>query len=246
LHLQISVKSLNIRRLGVCYVFDRVSTETGVRGDFAGHLAEVDKIFFDQANFSIQNVDGLAANTLAARTLTLNGTMGKVFDLLDKALIGRIINGLDSKFPGIFRDLNTVVLSIPVPLRIKKQPKSRILGMNIGWRRRSDGRRFSLLLVGPQAAPRKPTQGGRQPTPVRQLRNTIAHEIGHSLGLKHHPSEERDLPPVLIGKDINPEFFKPNFHNLMFPTTLIVSDRLNGAQVEVVHQGNPHFREVDF
>src|SRR5262249_26087560 len=79
LQLQIAVKGNVVRRVAVCYVFDRINQDNGARLDFAGHLAEVHKIFHEQANFSIVNVDGFSANTSAARTVTLNGSMGKVF-----------------------------------------------------------------------------------------------------------------------------------------------------------------------
>jgi hypothetical protein len=89
-------------------------------------------------------------------------------------------------------------------------------------------------------------------TPLRLLQNTIAHELGHSMGLKHHPAEVRDLKRLLGGKKINldkinPVFYRPNFRNLMFPTSMIASDMLNGAQVEDLHHGgNLEFRNLEF
>src|SRR6185369_14775696 len=71
-HLLIAVKVAQIRRLAVCYLFDRIHKDTGARADFAGHLAASNKVFLDQPNFTIANIDGAAASTLAARTLTLN------------------------------------------------------------------------------------------------------------------------------------------------------------------------------
>ncbi len=244
LQLLIAVKTLQIRRVAVCYLFDRVNRDTGARGDFVGHIEASNKVYLDQANFGVINIDGVAANT-QARTLTLNGTMGKTFDLIDHQLIGRIIDGLDAKFPTLRRDANVIILPIPVPLVVKKkEANSQILGMGITWRK-ANGQRFNFLFLGPKIVLPKAKQGGHRPSPLRQLRNTISHELGHLLGLRHHPAEIVDLPPTLIGKEINPVFFNASFHNLMFPTTLIVSDRLNGAQVEDLHRSTGSLREFD-
>ena len=98
--LLISVKLPLTRAFAVCYLFDRVNRDVGARRDFAGHLNTVHQAFHTQANISIINLDGLAASTAAARTLQLNGTMGRVFDLENFAMIGRIIDAFDSKFRG--------------------------------------------------------------------------------------------------------------------------------------------------
>lgn len=244
--LGVSVKRSETRRFAVCYVFDQINRDAGARRDFAGHLAQVNRIFHDQANISIVNVDGPSAGTLAARTITLKGTSGKVFDLDDNRLLGRVIDGFDAKFPGVSAQMHAVVFSVQVPLRQKSKPARRILGVSVKWRRKSTGRTFSMLLVGPQDPPRRATQGGGRPSQVRQLRHTMAHEIGHSLGLEHEPDIS---PPLEVGnkiKEVNPIFFTtPQLFNLMFPNNFLLSDRISGAQIEIMHLFGPQFREAD-
>lgn len=244
--LGISVKRAERREFAVCYLFDRVNKDAGARRDFHNHLAAVNRIFEGQSNFSIVNADGPSASTLAARTLTLDGTVGKIFNLEDRKLLGRVIDGFDAQFPGVSARMHSVLFSVPVPLRVKSRPKERILGVSIKWRRRSTGRAFSMLLVGPQSPPRKPTEGGNEPSQARRLRHTLAHEIGHSLGLHHEPEI---APPEQVGtriKEVNPVFFTtPRLFNLMFPNTFLLSDRIGADQVEIMHLLGPQFREAD-
>ncbi len=245
-NLEISVKENVERRLAVCYVFDRVNRDTGAREHFASHLAEVHKVFHDQANFSIVNIDGFSASTQAARTLTLAGTMGRVFNVLDKRLLARLILGFESKYPGVFAKTHAVVMSIPVPLRIKGMPKARPRGLNIVMHQLTTGRKFNLLLIGTPLAPSRPTQGGPGRSPVRELRNTLAHELGHSLGLNHNPGEVATLPPLVIGGAVNPVYVQPVYHNLMFPVNIFCSSRLNRDQVEILHLTQPPYRLRSF
>ncbi len=245
LKLVVSVKGNQQRKFAVCYVFDRINRDVGARRDFAGHLAEVNKIFNEQANFSIVNIDGPAASTLAARTITLNGTSGKVFDMRDNDLLGRVIDGFDARFPGVAAKIHCVVFVVQVPIRDSNDQKARILGFSFQGLRKSTRRPFSILLVGPQDPPRKSTSGGRQPSQVSMLRHTMAHEIGHSFGLDHDPVKKK-LPPELLGTDVNPIFFtSPQLFNLMFPNNFLQSDRINGVQVEVMHRVGPQFRQED-
>jgi hypothetical protein len=45
---------------------------------------------------------------------------------------------------------------------------------------------------------------------------------------------------------VKPLFFvTPQLFNLMFPTSFLLSNRLNGAQIEIMHLLGPQFRELD-
>ncbi len=108
------------------------------------------------------------------------------------------------------------------------------------------GRKFNLLLIGTPLAPSRPTQGGPGRSPVRELRNTLAHELGHSLGLNHNPGEVATLPPLVIGGAVNPVYVQPVYHNLMFPVNIFCSSRLNRDQVEILHLTQPPYRLRSF
>ena len=70
---------------------------------------------------------------------------------------------------------------------------------------------------------------------------TALHEIGHVLGLEHLPEREKDVFPQgmpLAQRQAKAE--EPFLHNLMFPTNLLLSNRLNGSQIERANIGRPN------
>lgn len=244
LDLLISVKGPISAKVAVCHLFDRIHPDKGAHTDFSDHLAEAHRVFFDQANMTINNIDG---NGAVARAITISGTIGKTFGLLDRDLIRKITSEIEAKHPSVLRQAQIIVLPSPVPLVVSKKDSkdNRPIGMGVRWIRSQDSRGFTFVILGPQLAPQKASKGGGV-SPARIFRNTLIHELGHCLGLRHHPSEFKDLPPALIGKDINPAFFQSKFHNLMFPGTLVVSDSINFAQVEQLHRLAGPVREFTF
>jgi hypothetical protein len=242
--LQVSVLPSVTRKVATVYAFDRINRDRGTRIDMAGHLASAHKVFHDQANFTIDNIDGRAASSGTARKVTLNGSMGKAFELLNKKVLRLLIQAIESAFPRLFIEAHCVIIPVPLPIVLKG--KAGITGVNLRLADSKTQRIFNTLIIGTQRRRPPAKQGGTQPTPSQLLQNTVAHELGHSLGLKLHPSEEGQLPPKIVRGDINPEFFKPDFHNLMFPDQFIVAERLNGVQVEILHEFHPPFRTLEF
>ncbi len=246
--LLVSVKAKQRREFAVCYLFDRITQDKGARQDFYGHFLDVDAVFERQANFHVVNIDGRAVGTRDARKILLDGSMGKTFDLDNKKLKTRIVDEFDRKFPKIAESVHAVVYAVPVPIRDSKNPASRPLGVNSRWRRQSTKRPYNVLWIGPQASSVPSTMGGPELSLVQQLRKTMAHEIGHSFGLEHDPVQMEDSTQLWLLFQSDPSvIYRPWWFNLMFPHTFIDSKRLNGAQIEALHnpaQG-PTFPEVD-
>lgn len=239
LQLIVSVQPLLRREFGVCYVFDRVNQDHGSRRDFPGHFIEINRLYERQANVNIINADGPDSGTKRARKITLNGSMGKTFDIDDKALLFRLLDTFDAKFPGVRQSVHCQGFSIPVPLRHSSSPTDHVLGVNL--RGRHSGKPFNILLVGPQANPSKPTMGGPRPSLTEKLRHTMAHEIGHSMDLDHDPLDVNGIPFDstlfdLINIFNDGWFTQPKLFNLMYPFYgFNHSSRLNAAQIEKLH-----------
>jgi hypothetical protein len=223
--LEVAVKDPTNRRLAVCYVFDQINQDTGQRTDFGGLFLEVSRIFEQQANCSIVNIDGQSSSGPQARTLTLASTSGKTFDLVDPVLMARVIDGFEKVFPGVFAQTDFVLFAMAVPLQVGRR---RPIALQINLHRTSNGSKFYTLFL-------SPTQGMKRIS----LRRTLAHETGHTFGLNHNPREQPSPPP-------DPDLLPTFMHNLMFPTDLVSSTRLTRSQIENIHSFIPPFRTIEF
>ncbi|WP_274629198.1 hypothetical protein [Arvimicrobium flavum] len=222
--LAVSVKEHHTRTFAVCYLFDRVNRDTGRRLGFGRHFEDVSTIWLDQANFTLTNVDGHNSSSDFARTLIVPGSLGAVLDVENNANIQMIVDAFDLRFPGLFHQHHAIVFASPVPVRSQGLLRD---GIAVKFRRTFDQRTFSMIFIPPH-------------TQDDVLRHTIAHEVGHSLGLGHVPEKIPDnLPqdaPILRLVDS---------HNMMFPNNVLLSNRLNASQIELVHLLGPQFRELN-
>lgn len=228
--LEISVKKREQRRFAVCYVFDQVNKDSGRRVGFGSMFRDINRAIYErQANVSTINIDGDLSSSSAARTVTVNGTSGRTFNILDRKLLGRVISQFETRFPGVFGDVDAVVFPVSVPLQVATV---RPLGIQLRIHRGSDNKLFPTIFVGP-------TQNNNPDA----LRHTLAHEIGHSFGLDHNPAKQPPGPRPRVNPD--PDVLPVFTHNLMFPTNLVLASRMNRNQIETIHSFIPPFRNID-
>jgi len=227
--LEVSVKRPEIRRFAVCYVFDQINRDRGQRLGFGTLFEEISKVYEKQANCSTINIDGHLSSTDLAKSLTLPGTSGKTFNMLDRKLLGRVVGACEAQFPGLFAQVHAVLFPVTVPLQVLTV---RPLGMQLTLHRSTDGTKFQTVFVGPS-----------QNRDQNALRHTLAHEIGHSFGLGHNPAQSPPGPSKKKSPD--PDLLPVSMHNLMFPTTLVQSSRINRNQIENIHSFIPPFRDLE-
>jgi hypothetical protein len=220
-NLLISVKAKETRQFALCHVFDRVNRDTGRRLDINRAFNAANAILENQSNFTIRNIDGSST-----RQITLSTTTGKTFDFFNASHTRRVINQFDASFPGILSQVHAVIYIFKVPVshtfRLKgKATPVRVLGFN-QRAQNAAGRIFNMVYVGTFSARQAPL-----------LDTTLAHEIGHSLGLDHLPErDDPNLPKLNVPGRPQMDLF---MHNLMFPFASPRFARLNGLQVEKLH-----------
>ncbi len=187
--LLVSVKRQEMRFFTVCYLFDRINRDKRARLPIAELLNDVNAVFEQQTNFSVRNIDGPAASTLAAKTLTIDGSVGKKFNVYDKKLVGRVIDAFNLKFPNLFSTTHGVIFVLPVPITARegKIIDDSNVAINMKARRKVDNRSFNIVFVGSVLN-----------KDFTDLRHGLAHEIGHSFGLDHNTQINLMFPSLDI------------------------------------------------
>jgi hypothetical protein len=222
--LEISVHPRKHKRFATCYVFDRINQDSGRRVDFASEFREINDAFEAQAALTVENIDAgrLATNI---RRITLDVPLRAGFELSSPEQNRQLINKFEAEHPGVLQSVDALIVVLPVPMLFEGRD-TELVGFYHELRRAADDSRISLLLISPLAF-----------NDIAELTSTMAHEIGHFLGLNHLPERVRraDIPESERGKrNPNPDAFPFDQRTLMYPFTFMRSLRVNRVQIELM------------
>jgi hypothetical protein len=160
--LLLSVKPVLRRKFTFMFISDLVRTT--VRGKIEPRflLDPVKKVFSDQANIELIDIDSGGA----FREVDVRADLGDPINLDDESKRKAIDARVQEVFPDLFSQTDFIVY---VVWRVRgKHPKEKVLGMNVQTRDKLNTVYLSL----------EPTSGvGRV--------HTMAHEFGHAMGLPH-------------------------------------------------------------
>jgi hypothetical protein len=229
LEMLLSVKERWSRNFLACYVYDKWNVDSGVRSPVKAAIETAHGIFHEQANVIIL-MNGQPGS------LTLTGSIGPEFDVADKDLVKRLLKQtMDVHGQDVFDRHTAVIYLVPVPVLggwKKDGTRDRPIAINVHyeWKKKNC---HTIFVAAPTAASKTVLD--------LQLGHNLAHEIGHELGLEHLPEDEADVFPKDMPKPQKDAKKQEIWiHNLMFPSNLMLSNRLNGLQIEKIRVGRPN------
>ena len=231
--LRIAVRQPKTRRFAVFYAFDAIHPAPGRKLNLPVMFKAMNDIY-RQGLITLVSVDN-------GRDITLPGSFGQLFNLDAAEPTRRLINKLEQDFPRTFEGVDSVMFVLPVPIGMRDRRSGTVVDSgNVGLarpvRRESTGRKFDTIFIS------SIIHDNDVDAPT-----TIAHEIGHRLGLVHEPNLQGEIRlaevfPGFDPRDTRPfRFAPPSMHNLMFPIDIMGSTRLNAEQLERLHAVTPVF-----
>jgi hypothetical protein len=223
--LEISVHPRKRKRFATCYVFDRINQDTGRRVDFGPMFKEISDAFEAQAALSVDNIDAGLLASGNIRSVILDVPMRGGFEFTTPEANRHLIERFEQDHPGVLDAVDALIVILPLPMTFQGRDTG-LVGRYQELRRAGDGSRISLLPISSIAFAEQ-----------ENLTSTMAHEMGHFLGLHHLPEEVRraDIPESERGKENpDPDAFPFFLRTLMFPFTFMRSLRLNRVQIELM------------